>query len=135
MEVLREASAKAELLNHGEVHPLHLLWAATSRTGLEALRYGKSDQQQAKLCFQLEKDFSQLPVKSLTNDEKWDDYPALGLKMQRLLLRAADYSTHGTTNDSRGRVGMTELVRALLQDDHRTASVLRTREEYLPASA
>lgn len=135
MEVLREATAKAESMNHSEVQPLHLLWAATSRTGLEALQHGKNDHQQAKLRFQLERDLNRLPVMSMANSDAWGECATPGPKLQRLLLRAADYSARNSLGGTRGRVSLTELMRALLQDDHRTASVLRTREEYLTAAS
>ena len=131
MEVLRDASAKAESLHHHEVHPLHLLWAATSRTGMEALRLGKNDHQQAKLRFQVERDLAGLSVLESTPGNGRCDSATPGLKMQELLLRAADLSAKKNLEDGGGRVSMTELLKALLQVDHRTASVVRTREECL----
>ena len=135
MEVLREASAKAENMNHKEVQPLHLLWAAAGRTGLDALRRGQDDHKQARLRFQLERDLNKLPVMNTGNSDAWGDYASPGLKLQRLLLRAADYSTRGEYGGRRGRVGLKELMRATLLDDHRAAGLLRTREEYAMASA
>ena len=128
-DVLREASAKADLMEHREVEPLHLLWAATGRTGLEALRLGKNDYQQARLHFQLERDLNELPVMATKNSKAWGQCATPSPKLQQLLLRAADYSTRGKPPESRGRISLSVLMEALLRDDHRTASVLRTRNE------
>lgn len=135
LEVLREASAKAETMNHREVHPLHLLWAATGRTGLDALRFGKNDHQQAKLRFQVERDLNKLPVMDQVNSDAWGECASPGFKLQRVLLRAADLSARNSLEGKRGRIGLAELMKALLQDDHRVAGLLRAREEYLTASA
>ncbi len=135
MEVLREASAKAENMNHREVHPLHLVWAATGRTGLDALRRGKNDHQQAKLHFQLERDLNKLPVMDEFNSAAWGECATPSVKLQRVLLRAADISARNSLDGERGRIGLAELMKALLQDDHRVAGLIRAREEYLTASA
>ncbi len=135
MEVLREASAKAETMNHREVHPLHLLWAATGRTGLDALRYGKNDHRQAKLHFQVERDLNKLPVMDQANSDAWGECATPSVKLQRVLLRAADFSARNSIEGERGRIGLAELMKALLQDDHRVAGLIRAREEYLTASA
>ena len=135
MEVLREASAKAESMNHREVHPLHLLWAATGRTGLDALRRKKNDHRQVKLHFQLERDLSKLPVMDQANSETWGECSTPSVKLQRVLLRAADLSARNSLEGERGRIGLDELMKALLQDDHRVAGLIRAREEYLAASA
>ena len=135
MEVLRDASAKAETMNHREVLPLHLLWAATGRTGFDALRYGKSDHQQARLHFRIERDLNKLPVMDKENSVAWGECATPGFKMQRLLLRAADYSARNSSTGKQGRVGLPELMKALLQDDHRAGGLLRAQEDYLMASA
>ncbi len=135
MEVLRVASAKAETMNHREVLPLHLLWAATGRTGLDALRHGKSDHQQARLRFQVERDLNRLPVMDQKNSVVWGECSTQGARMQRLLLRAADYSARNRSDGERGRVGLPELMKALLQDDPRAGGLLRARESYLMATA
>ncbi len=120
MEVLREASAKAETMNHREVHPLHLLWAATGRMGMESLRRGKSDQRLARLRFQVERDLYKLPIMDRNDSDAWGECATPGSQMQRLLLRAADYSAgngNGNGNeDKQGQVGLPELMKALVQD-------------------
>lgn len=135
LEVLRDATAKAESMNHCEVHPLHLLWVATARSGLEALRRGQSDQRQAKLRFQIERDLQKLPVGDTDQNASWCVCPTTGFLMQRLLLRAADYSARNEFDAAHGRIGMTELLRALLPDDHRAAGLLRARQKSWQASA
>lgn len=135
LDVLREAAAKAESMSHREVHPLHLLWVATARSGLEALRTGRSDQRQAKLRFQVERDLNKLPVMEPEERAVWCDCAGAGLKLQRLLLRAADFSARNQLDLDRGRIGVTELLKALLPDDHRAAGLLRARQDHLFASA
>lgn len=135
VEVLRDATAKAENMNHREVHPLHLLWALVGRSGMNALRYGKSDQSQARIRFQVERDLNKLPVMDRSNSDAWGECATPGLKLQHLLLRAADFSSRKYSGDERGRVGEEELLKALLPDDHRAASLLRAREEYMAATA
>jgi len=133
--VLRDATTKAENMNHREVHPLHLLWALTARSGLTALRFGKSDQQQARIRFQVERDLNKLPVRNRSENGSEGEWSTPGLRLQHLLLRAADFSAHNHTESDKGRVGEAELLRALLSDDHRAASLLRAREEYQVAIA
>ncbi len=135
VEVLRDSTAKAENMGHREVHPLHMLWALTGRSGLEALRYGKSDQQQARIRFQVERDLNKLPVMDHNDSEAWGECATPGLKLQNLLLRAADFSARHRPDRDRGRVGEDELLKALLPDDHRAASLLRAREQVHLASA
>jgi ATP-dependent Clp protease ATP-binding subunit ClpA len=134
-EVLGEASAKADSLNHREVHPLHLLWVLAGRTGLEVLRQGGNDQDEAKLRFRVERDLGRLPNHSVPDDVPWSECATPGFKMQRLLLRAADLSSRKATDGGEGRIGEEELLRALLQDDPRTAVLLRARENMMQASA
>ena len=124
LDVLRDATAKAESMNHLEVHPLHLLWVATARSGLEALRKGQNDRHQAKLRFRIARDLQKLPVVAPDQNETCHGCPSAGFKMQRLLLRAADISTRNQRDVARGRVGMTELLRALMADDRRAAGCL-----------
>jgi ATP-dependent Clp protease ATP-binding subunit ClpA len=135
LDVLRDAATKAESMRHHEVHPLHLLWVATTRSGLEALRTGRSDQRQAKLRFQVERDLNKLPLMDPGNCGPGNDWVGVGPKLQRLLLRAADFSARNQLDPERGRIGVTELLKALLPDDHRAASLLRARQEHLFASA
>ncbi len=116
MEVLREASAKAEDMNHLEVHPLHLLWAATGRIGIDALRRGENDRQLARLRFQVERDLYKLPTLAKEDGDTWGECATPGFKMQRLLLRAADYSTGSGDDSDQGQVGLPELMKALMQD-------------------
>jgi len=131
MEVLRDAATKAENMNHREVHPLHLLWAATGRVGLDAIHYGINDNQQAKLRYQVERDLNRLPASAKSDHEAQSECAAHGFKMQQLLLRAAGYSAKSDRDAEGGRIGLTELMKALLQVDHRAASLLkagRTRD-------
>lgn len=131
MEVLRDATAKAEKMNHREVHPLHLLWAATSRVGLDALHNGIDDHQQAKLRYQVERDLNRLPVEVRTERERNDEWATHGPMMQQLFLRAALLSSRKNNETNEGRIGLTELMEALLQVEHRAASLLnagRTRD-------
>ncbi len=134
-DVLCEATAKANAMNHQEVLPLHLLWALTCRTGIDALQTHQSDERQARLRFQLEKDLSKLLVRTSTDDADDGKCAAPGTKMQRLLLRAADHSLAARRIRGSGRVGLTELIKALLPDDHRATGLLRSRNEYLAVSA
>jgi len=78
MEVLRDATAKAENMNHREVHPLHLLWAATGRVGLDALHNGINDHQQAKLRYQVERDLNRLPAEAKSDRDAWGECAAHG---------------------------------------------------------
>jgi len=133
-EVLREASAKADALNHKEVHPLHLLWVLAGRTGMEVLRQGGKDQDAAKLRFSVERDLNKLPHHTTGDAVAWGECATPGFRMQRLLLRAAEISSRKADGDE-GRVGTEELLRALLQDDPRTAVLLRAREELMQATA
>ncbi len=135
VEVLRDATAKAENMNHREVHPLHLLWALTGRSGLEALRFGRSDQQQARIRFQVERELNKMPVIDRTDGGARGEYSSPGLRLQHLLLRAADFSTGNRPKTEKGRVGQEELLKALVPDDHRAASLLRAHEEVHRASA
>jgi len=135
VEVLRDAAAKAENMNHREVHPLHLLWALTGRSGLMALCYGKSDQQQARIRFQVERDLNKLPVMDRNDSEAWSECATPGLRLQHLLLRAADFSARHRSTGEQGQVGLEDLLRAMLPDDHRAASLLRAREEIQVAMA
>ena len=127
--VLRDATAKAERLNHREVHPLHLLWALTGKSGLNALRNGKNDHQQARIRFQVERDLNKLSIQNSNNAEIDDECATLGQPLQHLLLRAADFSSRTRTNRGKGRIGEGELLRALLPDDHRAASLIKARED------
>jgi ATP-dependent Clp protease ATP-binding subunit ClpA len=134
-EVLREASAKAASLDHGEVHPLHLLWVLAGRTGMDALRQGRNDQDQAKLRFRLERELSRMPERLVGDRQATVDCATPGFKLQRLLLRAAEMSSRKVVEPDEGRVGVEELLRALLQDDPRTAILLRARETMMVATA
>jgi ATP-dependent Clp protease ATP-binding subunit ClpA len=134
-DLLREASAKAESMNHPEVHPLHLLWAATGRTGLNALRLGKSDHRQARLRFQVERDLKKLTMLDQHQDRAPVTCATPGARLQRLLLRAADLAATATHPADRGSVGLPELMMALMQDDHRATSLLRAVEGQLTVSA
>ena len=134
MEVLRDATTKAENMNHREVHPLHLLWAISGRVGLETLRQGRNDTQSAKLRFKVERDLNRLPSADGSGADSEPCCPSPGFKMQRLLLRAAEISARNGLDQAGGRIGMDELIRALLQDDHRAAALQRARDEHMMAS-
>ncbi|MFT5233237.1 MAG: ATP-dependent Clp protease ATP-binding subunit ClpA [Candidatus Krumholzibacteriia bacterium] len=125
VEVLRDATAKAEKMNHSEVHPLHLLWAATGRVGLDALHNGIDDNQQAKLRYQVERDLNRLPTDAKAESEACSECATHGFKMQQLLLRAAGYSRTSEYETREGQIGLPELMKALLQVDHRAASLLK----------
>ena len=129
VEVLRDATAKAEKMNHREVHPLHLMWALTGKSGFAALRNGRSDHRQARIHFQVEKDLSLLQVVDHQNNEDSGEYASPGLRLQNLLLRAADFSARNRPELAKGRVGEQELLKALLPDDHRAAGLLRASME------
>ena len=129
VEVLRDASTKADHMNHSEVHPLHLMWALTGKTGMDALRYGNSDRRQARIRFQVEKDLNRLPAAKTRDAVDWGECATPGFRLQQLLLRAADISARSNLGGERGRVGLNELLKALLADDHRAASLLRARQE------
>jgi hypothetical protein len=134
-DLLREASAKAESMNHSEVHPLHLLWSATGRTGLYALRKGKSDHRQARLRFQVERDLKRLSILPHYNDDSLLSCATPGPRLQRLLLRAADMAAARAHPSGEGSVGLAELMKALMQDDHRATSLMRAVEEQVAAIA
>lgn len=134
-EVLREASAKAESLNHSEVHPLHLLWVLAGRTGMDALRQRRNDQDQAKLRFRVERELSRLPERLVGENIMPGACATPGFKLQRLMLRAAEMSSRKAFDTDDGRIGLEELLRALLQDDPRAAVLLRARETMMEATA
>ena len=126
VDVLRDATAKAETMNHREVHPLHLLWAATGKVGLDALHNGINDHQQAKLRYQVERDLNRLPSANQSGQNRSAEFASHGAKMQQLLLRAATFSNRNELEIDDGRIGLTELMKALLQVDHRAASLLKS---------
>lgn len=134
-DLLREASAKAESMNHTEVHPMHLLWAATGRTGFNALRQGKSDHRQARLRFQVERDLKKLSVLVPQATDASVPCATPGPRLQRLLLRAADFAAATAQPSGQGSVGLQELMRALMQDDPRATNLMRAIEGQLTAIA
>ena len=113
-EILQGAQNKAYEMKHGELTPLHLLWAMLNETGLvtNTLRTLEIDPELVARTAENElKSMPQVQVK---------DVPAPSSELQKLILEATTNAGQG------GLVGTRELLVAMAEDNGRAGSVLKT---------
>ncbi|HOX26856.1 MAG TPA: AAA family ATPase [Candidatus Krumholzibacteria bacterium] len=116
MEALQKAQQKAFAMNHGEIAPLHLLWAMLAEPGLAVTTLRSLELDPQLVLRTTENELRSLPTISRR------EAPDPGRELQTAMLEAQNLATQR----SGGMVGTRELLLAMAADRGRAGSVLRT---------
>ncbi len=116
MEALQKAQQKAFEASHGELAPLHVLWALLSEPGLGVNTLRSLETDPRLVLRTVEQELQNLPKVGRR------EAPEPGRELQTTMLEAQDLARQR----SGGMVGTRELLLALAADRGRAGSVLRT---------
>jgi ATP-dependent Clp protease ATP-binding subunit ClpA len=119
LATLRRAEDKATIMHHGQLDPLHLLWAFLEGDPLKERTARSLELDPELVAKAAEQDLGYLPR------EEADPVPSPNEGLRKLLLRAADLAVTSPVPRREGRIGRRELLLALTEDAGRAGALVR----------
>ena len=118
--MLRKAEGKATIMKHGQLDPLHLLWAFLEGEPLKVKTAQALELDPELVALAAEQDLGQLPR------EEGPLVPNPNDGLRDLFLRAADLAATSPVPRLEGRIGRRELLLALTEDSGRAGALVRS---------
>jgi len=119
LAMLRRAEDKATIMRHGQLDPLHLLWAFLEGEPLKVKTAQALALDPELVALAAEQDLGQLP------SEEGFQVPNPNNGLRDLFLRAADLAASSPVPRHHGRIGRRELLLALTEDSGRAGALVR----------